>query len=281
MLFCDLALSRRLERAEGQACVEFAKARRRLFPDSGAEWMECAGAYAVFDGIDSPITQTFGLGIFEELSAASLDTMERFFGDRGAPVSHEVSPLAGVAALDLLCSRQYRPIEISSVLYRPVEVPAAEDRGDISVRVTGTEEAQMWAGVSAEAWSHEHPELRDFVLQAGAISAAREQSPCFLAELEGQAGAAAALWIHDGVALFAGAATIPRMRRRGMQGALLQERMRYAFEQGCDLAMMVAEAGSESQRNAERKGFRIAYTRVKWRLASAAEKNGLAADERG
>ena len=42
--------------------------------------------------------------------------------------------------------------------------------------------------------------------------------------------------------------------------------MRYAFDHGCDLAMMVAEAGSNSQRNAERKGFRIAYTRTKWRL---------------
>jgi hypothetical protein len=28
--------------------------------------------------------------------------------------------------------------------------------------------------------------------------------------------------------------------------------------------MMVAEAGSDSQRNAERQGFRIAYTRMKW-----------------
>ena len=36
MQFSDLALSRRLERAEGQACVQFAKARLRLFPDSGA-----------------------------------------------------------------------------------------------------------------------------------------------------------------------------------------------------------------------------------------------------
>jgi hypothetical protein len=42
--------------------------------------------------------------------------------------------------------------------------------------------------------------------------------------------------------------------------------MRYAFEHGCDLAMMVAEAGSGSQHNAERQGFRIAYTRTKWRL---------------
>jgi hypothetical protein len=32
--------------------------------------------------------------------------------------------------------------------------------------------------------------------------------------------------------------------------------------------MMVAEAGSESQRNAERKGFRVAYTRMKWSLSS-------------
>src|ERR1700689_458397 len=109
MLFSGLELSRRLERAEGHACLQFAEARRRLFPDSGAEWMECAGAYAVFDGIDSPITQTFCLGIFEELNAASLDAMERFFGGRGAPGLPEVSPLAGVAALDLLCSRQYRP----------------------------------------------------------------------------------------------------------------------------------------------------------------------------
>jgi hypothetical protein len=34
--------------------------------------------------------------------------------------------------------------------------------------------------------------------------------------------------------------------------------------------MMVAEAGSQSQRNAERKDFRIAYTRTKWRRVSPA-----------
>jgi hypothetical protein len=56
------------------------------------------------------------------------------------------------------------------------------------------------------------------------------------------------------------------MRRKGLQGALLQERMRYAVQHGSDLAMMVAEAGSNSQRNAERKGFRVAYTRLKWKL---------------
>ena len=34
----------------------------RLHPESGATWIECAGAYAVFDGVNSPVTQSFGLG---------------------------------------------------------------------------------------------------------------------------------------------------------------------------------------------------------------------------
>jgi hypothetical protein len=75
-----------------------------------------SGAHAVFDGIESPVTQTFGLAILEELSPASLDVIERFFLDRGAPVQHDVSPFAGVPALGMRCTRNHRPIEISKVL---------------------------------------------------------------------------------------------------------------------------------------------------------------------
>jgi hypothetical protein len=48
--------------------------------------------------------------------------------------------------------------------------------------------------------------------------------------------AAGVLCIHEGVALFNGAATLPEMRRQGLQSALLRDRLRYAFEQGRDLA---------------------------------------------
>jgi len=268
MPFADLTLSKRLERAEGHACAEYAEARRRLYPDSGAEWIEYAGTYAVFDGPDSPVTQSFGLGIFEELSPGALDVIERFFLDHRAPVLHEVSPLAGAAALNLIASRNYRPIEISNVLYRPVDRPAAADEGRIRVHLIKAEEGRLWTNIHARGWSHEHPELTDFLLENGGISAARRPSLCFLAEMQGTPGAAAVLCIHEGVALLAGSATVPELRRCGLHRALLDERMRYAFDQGCDLAMMVAEPGSHSQRNAEGKGFRIAYTRTKWRLAS-------------
>jgi hypothetical protein len=74
------------------------------------------------------------------------------------------------------------------------------------------------------------------------------------------------LCLCGGVALLAGASTIPEGRGRGAQQALLASRLSYAVEYGCDLAMMCAAPGSGSQRNAERRGFRIAYTRLKWRM---------------
>ena len=266
MIFANRELAQRLERAEGFACVQFAAARKRIFPKCDSAWMRCVGVDVVFDGVDAPTTQTFGLGMFEEPTAEMLEEIERFFSERGAATMHEVSPLAGVATVELLCARGYRPIEISNVLYRTVELSESERRDGIEVRVVGEDEAEVWSRVSARGWTHEHPELQEFVEQMGVLMVAREQSPCFLAELNGVPGAAGGLSLYEGVALFAGAATAPEMRRKGLQGALLEERMRYAFERGCKLAMMVAEAGSNSQRNAERQGFRVAYTRMKWKL---------------
>jgi hypothetical protein len=46
---------------------------------------------------------------------------------------------------------------------------------------------------------------------------------------------------------------------------LLRHRLAFAAHRGIELAMVVAQPGSASQRNAERQGFRPAYTRVKWR----------------
>ena len=248
----------------------FAEAQREVRPASGAEWIECGGAYAVFNGPDSPVTQTFGLGVFEALNSETLDTIEKFFFDRKASVAHEVSPFAGVAALNLLCGRGYRPIEISNVMIRETGHPNANANKEIQVRVAEPNESQLWSDTLKRGWLHELPDLEEFFNKNGAISAATKDSVRFIAELEGKPGAAGALAIHKGVALLGGASTVPEMRRRGLQTALIEARMKYAAENGCDLLMLVAEPGSNSQRNAERNGFRIAYTRTKWLLPLSA-----------
>ncbi len=268
-IFADLELSQRLEGAEAHANAKFVEARARVYPESGALWIAVAGAYAMFDGVSSPITQTFGLGLFNPITSAELERIENFFKERGAPVFHEVSPLTGLKLVALLNERGYCPMEFTSVMYRainPEADPAAVPRNkNIRVRAIAENEGELWAQVTAKGWSH-LPELSEYLLELAPISTQREDSVSFLAELEKQPIASAAMSLSGGVALLAGACTIPAARKQGAQLALLDYRLRYAAEQGCDLAMMCAQPGSASQRNAERHGFRIAYTRIKWQL---------------
>jgi hypothetical protein len=269
--FSDLTLARRLEKTEALSNADFVEARARAFPESGAQWMELGGTYAMYDGPGSPVTQTFGLGISQPVTGPRLDEIENFFRVRGAEIFHEVCPLADPSAMALLNERGYQPIEFTSVMFRPIskDLRLAASRNErIQVRLTRPGEQDLWAQTAARGWS-EMSELEDFFKGLGQVSAKRVAALSFLAESEGKAIAAGALSISDGVALLAGASTIPEGRKQGAQLALLEGRLRYAAEQGCDIAMMGALPGSGSQRNAERNGFRIAYTRVKWHLSRA------------
>jgi GNAT superfamily N-acetyltransferase len=267
--FSDLTLSRRLERTEGKSNAWFVEARAAISPESGAQWIEVAGAYAMFDTPSSPLTQTFGLGVFQPATGADLDTIEEFYKKRAAPVFHEVSPLADLELLKLLNDRGYRPIELTSVMYRPIsrDLRLTASRNEkIQVRTMREGEQELWATISTRGWD-QYPDLSDFLQEIGVIFARRAGAVSFFAELDGEPIATGALCICDGVGLLAGACTVPEGRRQGAQLALLERRLRYAAEQGCDIAMMCALPGSASQRNAERHGFRIAYTRIKWQLA--------------
>lgn len=270
LILADLTLSQRLEKTEAQSNAGFVDARAAFFPDSGARWIEVAGAYAMFDGVGSPLTQTFGLGIHQPVTADDLQQLEDFFRERQADVFHEVSPLAAPSALTLLNERGYFPLEFTSILYRPLQRDlqlAGKVNPKITVRLIENNEAdqELWAQTAVKGWSLDL-QMTDLLLELFRLSARKPNAPCFLAELDGQPIATGGLNVHDGVALLAGASTIPEGRQQGAQLALLEHRLRYALEQGCDLAMMGAAPGSGSQRNAERQGFRIAYTRIKWQL---------------
>jgi GNAT superfamily N-acetyltransferase len=222
----------------------------------------------MFDGVDSPLTQTFGLGMFEEATAQVLAQIEAFFRTRAAPVHHEVCPLAGVPLMQMLAERGYVPYEASNVLFldlaesrlEPVLNPA------LKIRIAHEPDGDACARAAAEGWS-EAGDVARMVEELARVMFAAAGYAGFIVERDDKIIATAGLVTHGGVALLAGASTIPEARGQGAQRAVLAARLRHAAESGCDLAMMVAEPGSASQRNAERHGFRIAYTRTKWRLA--------------
>jgi GNAT superfamily N-acetyltransferase len=269
IIFSDRRLAQKLERTEARANAAFVEAHARIAPESNAEWFEVAGAYAMFDGVESPLTQTFGLGVFDEITNEELDRLEAFFRKHDAPTFHEVSPLAHASLLSLLNERGYQPIELTSVMFQPIggeKNPARRLNPNIKTRIIETGEEKIWARIAADGWATEAEGLAEFMFQFGQISAQCANGFPFLVALDDKPISAGMLYVFDDVALLGGASSVPEGRRQGGQSALLDARLSFAAERGCRLAMMCAAPGSQSQRNAEKNGFRIAYTRTKWQL---------------
>ena len=86
----------------------------------------------------------------------------------------------------------------------------------------------------------------------------------YLARVDGQPAAAATLYLSDRVGYLADATTDPSFRRRGLQHALLQRRIRDAKATGIDFVFSGAEPFSTSHRNMERIGMRVQFIRTKW-----------------
>src|SRR5262249_26186746 len=187
--FSDLALSRRLERAEGRGNADFVEARAKFFPDSGAQWIEVAGAYAMFDGVGSPITQTFGLGVVDPGTHPEMEELEEFFPPRGAHGHHEVSPIAHPSLLSFLGARRHHPIELTGVMYRPISsgVRLASPRSEkVQARLIQEGEEEMWARTATQGWSGETG-VSGSIMDLFYVSAKRSLGLSFVAEIEGQA----------------------------------------------------------------------------------------------
>jgi hypothetical protein len=267
-LFMDHALARRLERVDCGVGVAYIGVRQRVEPEAGAAWGEFNGIHAFFDGTSSIQTQSIGLGLFGPVTRESLIELESFFEQRASVPQHEVSMFAGVETTALLVERGYRPVELNNVLVQPLKAQAGLSAPGLRVRICGDADTQTWMDTAAAGWADD-PEIAPVIRSLARISLLNPLLTHFLVEREGVPIAAAALAIYEGVAMLAGACTIPAGRRLGAQNLVLGARLLEAYRRGCDLSMIVAAPGSASQRNAERCGFRVAYSRTKWRRAAA------------
>src|SRR5207248_5508150 len=148
---------------------------------------EVAGAPCMYDGPESPVTQTFGLAIFQPATPAELDRIEAFFRERGAPVYHEVSPLADPTLVPLLNERGYQPFELTSLMYRPVRggPPRSAPRNPaVRVRLVGPEEHDLWGRTAVAGW-RDVIDLGESFLELMRVSAGRPDARAFLAECDG------------------------------------------------------------------------------------------------
>ncbi len=160
--------------------------------------------------------------------------------------------MADTAVMPMLNQRGYHPIELTSVMFRALDVAEASDTKEktrhLRTRVISPDEVELWARISAAGWATEHESLADFMYGFGSISAQCRGAYPYIAEIADEAIATGMLFIQGQVALIAGASTVPHGRNKGAQNALLAARLGFAAGRGCILAVMGASPGSQSQK---------------------------------
>jgi GNAT superfamily N-acetyltransferase len=263
LIFADRALARRLEAADAWFKAAYVEAQARLRPELGAAVEPVAGGYAAYAGPGSPLNRAVGLGMEEPTGAEALDAVEHFFHHRRALARIDVCPLADSSLVQGLSHRGYYLAEFKNVWARPL-------RGDgdftspvagVQVRAARPEEAALWIRTVSQGFAG-----RDTVTPEDQEIAApnfyTSTATCFLAWVDGEAAGGGALATYQGLAAFFSASTRPAFRGRGVQTALLRARLAAAVAAGCDLALVHTTPGNASQRNVQRMGFCLAYTKL-------------------
>jgi ribosomal protein S18 acetylase RimI-like enzyme len=258
----DIGLARALEGAEAAASRAFCERAAALYPSLPARAMACGGGVALHYAPSDPLNAVKGAGLAGAVEVGEWDAIEALFRRHGSPVVVDLCPFAEAAFVEMLGERGYRIAGFETVLYRELDdqAPAVEMPRDCAIEVPRAERAPEWGRVLGVGFA-DGGEPFPFAVDLARVRAGLEHSVMVLAVVGGVAAGGAALSMVDGTAHFSGAAVLPEFRGRGIQRALTASRIRIARERGCRLAKLDVLAGTVSHRNAERAGFRVAYTR--------------------
>jgi len=230
-----------------------------------AAMQQFGGAYA-FVVRGSPymeLSRVIGLGAAE---AKLVDPIVEWFRERDTPCNIDISPHHfDEALLHSLAIRGLYQARFLTLLYG---IPAMD-------------QAAAPVGVSIQDYSSRLDEFAAMAVEIDGIPdldrdvwekviiAQFTGWHCYLAFVGGTAAGHAAMHTKNGVANLMYAGTRAEYRGYGCQTALLRHRLRDAAVSNCDLVVSSANPGTVSQRNQERAGLRVAYTKAVWTLLDA------------
>jgi len=265
MLHATLELARRIDRAEIDFCALAAGAGA----PGGVASLEVAGGRALCAFEGSPLNKMLGLGLGAPVEDDDLDAIEAFYDERGIPVQIELCPLAAPGLSSRLTKRGYQLQGFENQLVRAFETGTALEPGLRVGRAT-PEQDDLWLRVVATGFAAADgsgpasppppPDVVDRIrhVMAGFVHPDFERLLVWVGE---EPAGAACTYVIDGVLGIAGTSTLPAFRRRGVQQSVVAHALRGASARA-ELAMATVEPGSISQRNFERCGFQVVYTRA-------------------
>ncbi len=265
MQFVDRELVRRLESSEAIPQVHFAAELKRLKPELNIAHEQIAGSHVVFIHPGCMVGRCVGLGLSGPVTADDLDRIEEFYRSRGDVAQIDVCPAADPTLHELLKTRPYQLEEFNNVLARKIK-PGERFDGQVTNveirRVYGNDATDL-CPIVARGFSEGADPDPEFIEIFRPLYIA-ECSFAFAAIVDGKVvgGASGMIIPETGIVTMFGSSTLPEYRGRGIQTAFLRARLQLASDAGCEYAVTITRPGTTSQRNAERQGFTLAYSKV-------------------
>ncbi len=262
--FIDRALARRVESAEEIPQVEYARLYGTVRPDIGVAFEPICGGHMIFAGLNSPIGRAVGMGFDGPVKETDLDRLEAFYRSHKAPAQLDICPLSDASLLELVKSRGYGIVELNNVLFRTLEnVETFSPTDGIEILSARPEDGLRFSEIVTRSFFEKGSEPEGFAEMLAPMFQCERTLTFFARVGENPVAAAAGMAIpqHGVFALF-GAGTLPEFRGRGLQTMLLKTRLRAAADAGCELAVVVTQGGSVSERNCVRLGFQVAYSKA-------------------
>jgi hypothetical protein len=215
------------------------------------------------------LNRTLGLGVECPAGRAHLRELIAWHSE-AAPFAIQLSPAAQPHDMPgWLDAEGLVAGDAWTKVYRAADaLPSLET--DLRIDAVDAREAERFALVACEGFG-----MPSMLTPLMASTVGRPGWVHYMAWDHGAPAACAALFVHGAVGWLGIDATLPPMRRRGAQGALMARRMRDGARLGC--RWFVTETGQErperpnpSFRNMMRAGFTVAYHRPNYVPAARA-----------
>ncbi len=269
MTVTDMSAAR-LEGVWARHAVAHAEALRAADPSWGTTWFELADGLVVLQGAGLYVNRALALGLTADVGATELDELVQRSRSVGVPAAVDVVPDTSRRLRELLGARGATPTGFVTVMTMALDAAGdhgsdtgGQARNDVVVRPVGSDDVRLWQQLTAGGWGHESLDRRRASDAYAAAAFATEGETLVIAtdREDGRPLGCASLAVREGVATLGGMSTLPAERGRGVQRALVADRLRRARLAGATIATCSAVVGGASERNLLRLGFVPAYAK--------------------
>lgn len=193
-----------------------------------------------------------------------LEEILDFYRQKEIPLRFELTPAhTTTELLHQLHRLGFYQSDFHSTLYMPISEVSAPADDSLSIRKMEKHEASTYADIYVQGFKMP-VFLKDGVAQNNEVLFDQDQWTFYIASVDSEPAGIGVVFIEGRIATLAAAATLPSFRNRGIQRALIQQRIYQAYREECNLVVGQAKFGSVSQNNMERTGMRIGYTKAIW-----------------